>query len=58
MTGKEIRELRIKMMLSQVEFAKLMGVHKDTVSSWEREKNIPRPLHQRNLARLQRKIGK
>lgn len=36
-----IRELRLKMGIRQIEFAKLMEVSQSTVSSWECETYLP-----------------
>lgn len=38
---KRIKNLRASLNLSQVEFAKLFGVHPITVSNWERGKARP-----------------
>jgi len=35
MTGDEVRRIRRRLGLTQVEFAKLVGVHSVTVSRWE-----------------------
>ena len=42
MTGKEIKELRKKLGLTQEEFAKLLGVGYTTVNRWENGKSEPR----------------
>ena len=42
MTGKEIRELRKKLGLTQEEFAQLLGVGFTTVNRWENGKSEPR----------------
>jgi len=55
MTPKEIQKLRKKRMLTQPEFAKIMGVCKDTVSKWEHGQRRPRPVHLRKLDRLRKK---
>ena len=41
MTATEIRSLRKKLRLNQVEFAQLSGVHPITVSKWERDEAQP-----------------
>ena len=35
MQGKTIKQIREKLVLSQGEFAKLLGVSRQTVSNWE-----------------------
>lgn len=35
MQGKTIKQIREKLVLSQEEFAKLIGVSRQTVSNWE-----------------------
>ena len=35
MQGKRIKQIREKLILSQEEFAKLLGVSRQTVSGWE-----------------------
>jgi putative transcriptional regulator len=43
MTATDIRSLRKKLRLNQVEFAQLSGVHPITVSKWERDEAQPTP---------------
>ena len=52
----DIRELREKLILNQQEFADLMAVHRETVSKWERNKQRPKPVHMRVMARLIKKV--
>ncbi len=52
MTGKEIKELRKKLGLTQEEFAKLLGVGYTTVNRWENGKNEPRGQALEALERL------
>ena len=41
MLGRKLKELRFKNEITQVEFAKLLGVAQQTVGSWEKEKSAP-----------------
>jgi DNA-binding transcriptional regulator YiaG len=41
MIASEIRKMRVKLGLNQVEFAQLAGVHPITVSKWERNESVP-----------------
>ena len=41
MFGRKLKELRFKNDITQVEFAKLLGVAQQTVGSWEKEKSAP-----------------
>jgi predicted transcriptional regulator len=41
MNALEIREMRSRLGLNQVEFAQLTGVHPITVSKWERNEAVP-----------------
>jgi transcriptional regulator with XRE-family HTH domain len=43
MNAAEIKELRGRLGLNQVEFAQLVGVHPITVSKWERNEAAPTP---------------
>lgn len=43
MFNTDIKTLRRKLGLSQVEFAQLAGVHPITVSKWERKEAAPTP---------------
>lgn len=43
MTPEEIRTVRSRLDLSQVQLAKLLGVHPVTVSKWERGVLTPTP---------------
>jgi len=56
--AKEVRELRLKLILDQQEFADLMKVDKGTISRWERGKQRPKAVHQRKLAGLAKKGDK
>ncbi len=39
--GKNIRDLRKELKLSQTELAKLLYVSQDTISLWELDKSLP-----------------
>jgi len=41
MQASDIRKMRGRLGLNQVEFAQLAGVHPITVSKWEREEAVP-----------------
>lgn len=49
---EKIKELRLKMMLSQVEFAKLLDVASETINRYENGKSKPTFKVQRKLAKL------
>ena len=49
---EKIKELRLKMMLSQVEFAKILNVASETVNRYENGKSQPTFKVQRKLAEL------
>ena len=53
----EIKKLREQLMLNQQEFADVMAVDVGTVSRWERDKQRPKPVHLRRMARLAKKGG-
>lgn len=52
MTADEIKTLRKKMDLTQSEFANKVGVHKITVSRWERGEVGPSGLALKVLGRM------
>ena len=52
MTGREIRELRKKLGLTQEEFAQLLGVGYTTVNRWENDKSEPRGQVAQVLSKL------
>lgn len=37
MTGKQLKAIRLKSLMTQDEFAKVLGVHWGTISEWERD---------------------
>jgi len=55
MTGKEIKELRNKLKLTQKELAGKIKVDAITVSRWELGKQKPSPKALRTLNRLARR---
>jgi DNA-binding XRE family transcriptional regulator len=50
--AKEIKKLRQKMLLTQVEFAAFLGVSFESVNRWENAKNEPTMKIKRQLAKL------
>lgn len=51
-TPKKIKELRLKMMMSQIEFAQVLNVASETVNRYENGKSQPTFKVQRRLAEL------
>lgn len=47
-----IKKLRIKMLMTQIEFAEFLGVSFGTVNRWERDKFEPTMKIRRKLAPL------
>ncbi len=56
MTGKEIRELREELGLTQPELADRLGVHQVTISRWETDNKHPSNLAKRQLAKLKEEV--
>ena len=56
-TSKEIKKLRLKMMLSQAEFAKLLGVTFEIVNRYENGRGRPTFKVQRKLSNLCKKVN-
>lgn len=52
MAPEEVKSLREELGLTQEKFAKRIGVHKITVSRWERGEMVPRGLALKALERL------
>lgn len=50
--SEAIKSLRKKMILSQMEFAKFLGVSFGTVNRWENDKFVPTIKMKRKLALL------
>lgn len=55
-TPEEIKKLRLKMMLSQTEFAKLLGVTFESVNRYENRRSRPTFKVQRKLIELYKKF--
>ena len=56
MSGAEIRWIRKKLNLTQVEFAQRLGVQYVTISRWENSINKPHPLGLLGLVKLKRQV--
>ena len=56
-TSAMIKELRIKMVLSQTEFAKILGVSFESVNRYENDKSNPTIKVRRKLLHLMRDYG-
>ena len=54
-TSEEIKKLRLKLMLSQTEFAKLLGVTFESVNRYENGRSRPTFKIQRKLVDLNKK---
>jgi len=52
MNAEEIKELRLKLLFTQAEFAKELGVDTSTVKAWEQGRQRPRLRHLRQLRDL------
>jgi DNA-binding transcriptional regulator YiaG len=52
MVNQEIKELRLKMDMSQEDFARLLGVKLQSVSRWELGKTLPGLRAKRELKKL------
>jgi len=55
--SKIIKELRLKLLMSQNDFAKMLGVSFATVNRWENNITTPTYKFQRKLARLFKKYS-
>ncbi len=53
----KIKELRQKMMLTQAEFAKLLGISFASVNRYENGKSIPTMKVRRAIYKLMKKYG-
>lgn len=59
MNGREIKEIRTMLFLSQAEFAKKLGVKTGTVSNWENGRNKPGRMSVfRKLRRMKEQVFK
>lgn len=54
-TPEEIKKLRLKLMLSQTEFAKLLGVTFESVNRYENGRSRPTFRVQRKLVEIYKK---
>ena len=50
--SKIIKELRLKLLLTQTEFAELLGVSFESVNRWENGKNEPTMRIKRKISEL------
>lgn len=50
--SKIIKELRLKLLLTQTEFAELLGVSFESVNRWENGKNEPTMKIKRKISEL------
>lgn len=55
MDKEEVKELRLKLGLSQQAFAVRVGVGVTTVSRWENGKSIPSPLAVEKLLKMEKR---
>lgn len=55
-TPEEIKKLRLKLMLSQTEFAELLGVTFESVNRYENGRSRPTFKVQRKLSELNKKV--
>ena len=58
MNGTEIKELRKRLGLTQLQMAYKLGVAEFTVRRWESGKSRPSPLSRPPLARLKRQLAR
>ena len=56
MNPDELKKLREKMLLTQEEFGKLIGVSFETVNRWENGKHVPTMREKRKIAKLASKF--
>ena len=49
---EKIIRLRKKLGLKQKEFAPMIGIQPNTLSRWERNKNVPLPIAQRKMEEI------
>ncbi len=54
--GLDIKGLRKRTKMNQIEFAAYLGVEKGTVNRWETGKRRPSQLALRQLQRLQKRV--
>ncbi len=56
-TGKEIKELRKAKKMSQVEFAKIVGVSSKSIMRWENGQTCPYPLAVEKLEKIKIRLA-
>ncbi len=56
-TGKQIRELRVKLDMTQEEFAHSLGITVSTVNRWENSHSEPSKLARASIVGLAEKRG-
>lgn len=56
MDSKEIKALRKALVLTQADFASIVGVRTVTISNWERGVTMPSRLALRELIKLKKEI--
>lgn len=52
MKGKEIKEIRLKLGLTQEQFAVKLGVSGTSVMNWERNRHSPSPMAEKLILAL------
>ncbi len=55
--GKDLKQLRKRMGITQEDVGKLMDVDPLTISRWERGTRKPMPVHLRKIERIKKKNG-
>ena len=55
MTAEEIRQLRARLGLTQLELARKLNVALSTVAAWEQSRKVPGRRSERDLQRLARR---
>lgn len=55
MTAQEIKSFRLRMSMSQEDFARLLGVKLQSVNRWENNKGLPGLENTRKLEELYRR---
>lgn len=52
-----VKELRKKLMLTQGEFARLLGITRMELYNWEKEKTEPHPKNMRKLSEIEKQYN-
>lgn len=55
--SKRISGLREKLVMSQEELARELGVTRVSVSTWESGKHVPLPVHRRRILKLEQGLA-